>query len=177
MEWLQGEDWCGPISTRAEEGTLKHADLCWDHPRTPDIGLVLKSHDSKNEYGMVGYTLQNSDYPVNGGLHGGLHPIELNNWLAVGGNAFKIKYVSSLPAGIVDVFPTTLTLLGLSVPAYIQGRTLTEALLQDGEFDPPASTQKEIVVDGVKGYRAHLQTSRVGNTAYLDSGWVTRRTV
>ena len=177
VEWLQGEDWCGPISTRAEEGTLKHADLCWDHPRTPDIGLVLKSHDSKNEYGMVGYTLQNSDYPVNGGLHGGLHPIELNNWLAVGGNAFKIKYVSPLPAGIVDVFPTTLTLLGLSVPAYIQGRTLTEALLQDGEFDPPASTQKEIVVDGVKGYRAHLQTSRVGNTAYLDSGWVTRRTV
>ena len=63
------------------------------------------------------------------------------------------------------------------MPAYIQGRTLTEALLQDGEFDPPASTQKEIVVDGVKGYRAHLQTSRVGNTAYLDSGWVTRRTV
>lgn len=177
VDWLQGEEWCGPVSTRAGEGALKHADLCWDHPRAPDIGLVLKSHDGENEYGMGGHTLQNADYPVGGGLHGGLHPIELNNWLAVGGDAFNSEHVSSLPAGIVDVLPTALTLLGLPVPAHMQGRALTEALMQNANVAAPLSTQKEIVADGVNGYRAHLQTSRVGDTPYLDAGWVTRTSV
>ena len=74
-------------------------------------------------------------------------------------------------------FPTTLTLLGLPVPSHMQGRILTEALIQGGENGAPSLTQKEIVVEGINGYRAHLKTSRVGNTSYLDAGWVTRGAV
>lgn len=174
VDWLQGEDWCGPVSTKSGEGTLKHSDLLWDHPRAPDIGLVLKSHDGENEFGHRGHTLQNAAYPVGGGLHGGLHPIELNNWLAIGGDAFRTGEVSSLPAGIVDVLPTVLTLLGTAVPDHVQGRVLAEALAGSAKAETPSAERDEIDAAGRGGYSAHLRRSRVGKTAYVDAGWASK---
>jgi hypothetical protein len=174
VDWLQQQDWCGPVSTRAGEGALKHADLCWDHPRAPDIGLVLASHDGANEFGLSGHTLQNSAYPVGGGLHGGLHPLELNNWLAAGGDGFQSSRISPLPAGIVDVLPTVFSLLGLDVPDHVQGRILSEGLVENTGLAMAPPEREEIVAEGKDGYRAHLKTSRVGATRYLDGAWVER---
>lgn len=174
VTWLQGEAWCGPVSTRSGEGALKHADLLWDHPRAPDIGLVLAAHDGANEFGHAGYTLQNAAYPVGGGLHGGLHPIELNNWLCAGGDGFRAGEVSDLPAGIVDVLPTVLTLLGLEVPDHVQGRVLGEALDGAENSGSALTEEEEVTAAGQGGYRAHLRRSRVGETRYLDAGWAER---
>ena len=88
VAWLQEQPWCGPVSTRDGEGALRHDQLLIDHRRAPDIGLVLASDDRANPQGSIGHTLQNAKYPVGGGLHGGLHPIELQTWLAVAGDAF-----------------------------------------------------------------------------------------
>ena len=49
----------------------------------------VTSDDRANDFGHVGHSLQNAAYPVGGGVHGGLHPIELNNWFAVAGDAFR----------------------------------------------------------------------------------------
>ena len=174
VDWLQGEAWCGPVSTRSGEGTLRHADLLWDHRRAPDIGLVLSSHDAENANGHPGHTLQNSEYPVGGGLHGGLHRIELNTWLAIGGDRFRPAAVSPLSAGIVDIQPTVLTALDLDVPAHMQGRVLAEGLVDWSGDAPQESDEKVITAEGRDGYRAHLRRSRVGDTYYLDEGWAER---
>lgn len=173
VDWLQAQPWCGPVSTRDGVGALHHSHLQIDHPRAPDIGLILASDDRPNAAGLPGHTLQNAAYPVDGGLHGGLHAIELSNWLAVSGDAFRSAGRSELRAGIVDVLPTVLTLLGMDVPAHIQGRVLSEAMA-GATGDVPEQETDTVTVDGAAGYRVHLTHSRVGDTPYLDRGWVER---
>ncbi len=81
VEWLQQQPWCGPVLTRNGEKSLKLEMAGLDHPRAPDIALVLKSNDSENEYGIRGGCMNNSTfYPVGGGLHGGLNALELKSW-------------------------------------------------------------------------------------------------
>ncbi|MCG8542934.1 MAG: hypothetical protein MJE12_01870, partial [Alphaproteobacteria bacterium] len=172
--WLQRQPWCGPVSTRDGEGTLRHADILIDHRRAPDIGLVLASDDRVNDHGYIGHTLQDAAYPVGGGLHGGLHAIELNNWLAMSGDALRAGRESPLRAGLVDVLPTILTLLGLDVPAHVQGRVLREALLDAADEPLPEAVTETVRADGAGGYRVNLTVSRVGDTPYLDRGWVER---
>jgi len=173
VAWLQQQSWCGPVSTRDGEGALRHEHLLIDHPRAPDIGLVLASDDRQNPQGSAGYTMQNAAYPVGGGLHGGLHPAELQTWLAVAGNAFRAGGQSSLPAGIVDILPTLLTVLGLPVPDHVQGRVLREALA-GVEYAEAETKRGTVTAEGAAGYRAHLAWSRVGDTPYLERGWVER---
>jgi len=173
VAWLQEQSWCGPVSTREGKGALRHDQLLIDHRRAPDIGLVLASDDRANPQGRIGHTLQNAEYPVGGGLHGGLHPVELQTWLAVAGDAFRGAGVSPLPAGIVDVLPTLLSVLGLPVPDHMQGRVLCEAL-EDAASAPLEVARETVTAEGAGGYRAHLEWSRVGTTPYLERGWVER---
>ncbi|MPY74245.1 MAG: alkaline phosphatase family protein [Alphaproteobacteria bacterium] len=173
LAWLQEQPWCGPVSTRDGEGALRHDQLLIDHRRAPDIGLVLASDDRANPQGSIGHTLQNAKYPVGGGLHGGLHPVELQTWLAVSGDSFRGGGRSALPCGLVDVLPTILTLLGMPVPPHVQGRVLREALAGEGYAEGEA-VRGTATAEGAAGYRAHLAWSRVGTTPYLDRGWVER---
>ena len=172
--WLQTQPWCGPVSTRDGQGALRHEHLLIDHRRAPDIGLVLSSDDRVNEHGHVGHTLQNAGYPVGGGLHGGLHAIELSNWLAVSGNAFVASGESPLPAGLVDVLPTLLTVIGLPVPDHCDGRVLNEALANGSGAELSPAITETVNAEGAAGYRTHLTVSRVGATPYLDRAWVER---
>ncbi len=174
VDWLHAQPWCGPVFTRDGRGTLSHALLGIDHRRAPDIGLVLASDDAVNPHGLAGSCLHDSRYRDGCGLHGGLHPIELGNWFAAGGDAFRSGLASALPCGIVDVLPTVLDILGVPVPPSVQGRTLREALRRHaGEPAAPAS-QETFTAEGANGIRAHLAISRVGATSYLDRGWVER---
>ena len=128
VDWIQRENWCGLVSTRDGDCTFKHSDLIWDHNRTPDIGLILKANDRKNEYADVGHTFQDSTYPTGAGILGGLHKSELNNWLVASGSMFKSRQTIDILAGNVDLLPITIFLLGIDVPSHVQGRVLLEAL-------------------------------------------------
>jgi arylsulfatase A-like enzyme len=99
--------------------------------------------------------------------------VELHTWLAMAGDAFRAGGRSSLPSGLVDVLPTILTVLGMPVPAHVQGRVLREALAGDGYAEAEA-VRGTATAEGAAGYRAHLAWSRVGATPYLDRGWVER---
>jgi hypothetical protein len=174
--WLQTQDWCGPLFTRdGAVGTLRHDLINLAHRRAPDIAMILASNDTCNAQGFEGTSLQNSRYPVCGGLHGGLHARELHNWLAVGGARFRESVVIEQPSGIIDILPTVLHLLGLPIAQSIEGRVLAEALKEPGDLDsrPLVVTQTQHSV-GADGYRAHLTWHRIGGASYLERGWVTR---
>jgi arylsulfatase A-like enzyme len=171
VEFLQRQPWCGVTFTR--DGDLSHKHFNIDHPRAPDIGLVMASDDAPNEAGIAGSSLQDYNYPVGGGLHGGVHQKELHTWLAMNGGAFKDGVRADVPAGIVDIFPTVLSLLNIDPPAPVDGRVLSEAL-QNGGAAPTFEAETH-AQSGVDGYSAHLSAHRVGATRYLNRGWVERR--
>ena len=172
VAWLRAQPWCGPLFTRDGRGCLTHAQVGLDHPRAPDIVLVLRADAAPNAHGVPGSTRHDSHYPadgtVRGGTHGGLHPIELATWLAVGGDAFLSGRVSALPAGIVDVLPTVLDLLGLEPPPGVQGRVLREALAAHAGEPPPTATEQTHSAEG----GARLSVSTVEGTTYLNRAWV-----
>ena len=98
-------------------------------------------------------------------MHGGLHPRELNNWLAAGGAAFREGYVSPCPAGIIDVMPTILDLLGLPGGG-CHGRVLAEAL-RNG-IAPEHATRT--IEARAAAYGQRLSLSSAGSTMYVDGG-------
>ncbi len=176
VAWLQAQPWCGPLFTRDGRGCLTHAQVGLDHPRAPDIALVLRADAAPNAHGVPGSTRHDSHYPtggaVHGGTHGGLHPIELATWFAAQGDAFVSGRVSALPTGIVDVLPTVLHLLGLDAPRWVQGRVLREALAAQAGEPPPGATEQIVSAEGDSGPRAHLSFSTVAGTTYLNRAWV-----
>ena len=176
VAWLQTQPWCGPIFTRAGEGhiagTLTHAQVGIDHRRAPDIGLVLRSEDRANDQGRAGRSLHDSHYPQGGGIHGGLHPLELSSWLAADGDAFRRGFRSDIRAGIIDVLPTLLDTLGLAVPDGIDGRVLGEALTGDGEAAAAPAMRHEVCTATMGTHRRSLAVTWVGDTRYLDRGWI-----
>ena len=172
VAWLQDQPWCGPLFTRDGRGCLTLGQVGLDHPRAPDIALVLSSDDARNAHGLPGTCRHDSHYPEGGATHGGLHPIELATWFAVQGDAFVSGTVSSLPTGIVDVLPTALHLLGLEAPPGVQGRVLREALAAHVGEPLPAVVEAVHSAEGAAGLRSHLSVSTVGRTPYLNHGWV-----
>jgi arylsulfatase A-like enzyme len=88
------------------------------------------------------------------------------------GSAFRSGYESPLPAGIIDILPSVLTLLNLPIPPNVQGRVLHEALAGQTEISTLPITEHTFSATAVGDYRAHLKVTRVGETSYLERGWV-----
>jgi arylsulfatase A-like enzyme len=180
VDWLLEQPWCGPVFTPdgngilgGIEGTLDHALLALTHPRTPEVYYVMSADDTPDRWGRPGSCYYNSsDIPEGGATHGGLHPIEMNNLLALGGTAFRTGYISPWPASHTDIVPTLLRLLGIAPPATVTGRALTEALDTGGSEPPPPQTIA--CTSETRGRRQHLNLWRVGGTTYVDSGWAER---
>ncbi len=176
VAWLQAQPWCGLIFTRDGqghvEGTLTHRQAGIDHPRAADIGLVLKSEDDANDQGRAGRSRHDSHYPEGGGIHGGLHRLELHNWLAAGGDAFRQGFRSETRAGIIDILPTLLEVLGQAVPDRVQGRVLREALSAHGGLAAPRARHEVCTATARDSRRTALAVTWVGETRYLDRGWV-----
>jgi hypothetical protein len=176
-EWLCEQTWCGIVCTPDGDGvegcvpgTFDHALVQMDHSRSPEILYVMRNDDSVHGDGVVGSCHYNGAYPEGGGTHGGLHPKELTILLAAQGTLFRTAGASAHPAGIIDIAPTVLDLLGLAKPPTMDGRVLVESLA-GADVDPPAAEAFACSVER-DGRVQHLEYTRVGSTTYLDGGWV-----
>lgn len=177
VAWLAAQPWCGVIFTAGGDGiegaipgTFDRALLMIEHERAPEVYFVMRNDDARDANGIEGGCFFEGDYPEGGSTHGGLHPKELHNVLIAHGSRFRPAYRSPFPAGITDVAPTILHLLGLPIPATMTGRVLGEALLENAGDPPPAEHLEHTV--GRPPRRQHLLRSRVGTTTYLNAGWV-----
>jgi len=164
VAWLGDMPWCHSLSTRHAIGdSLTHAELCLQASRAPDVALCLHNDEQEGPFGYAGNSYHDASYPEGGGIHGGLNPIELSNWLACAGPAFAAGTSHSTTVGIVDLLPTILTLLNLPVPS-LQGRVLREAFA--GGSRPPS--EREINRDFRVGDRhRRLSLAEVDGHRYI----------
>ncbi len=159
---LQDHDWCGPILARnadPEAGTLPLSTVNLDHARAGDVAFTLRARDADSEAGLPGVALaDNPDIPLGGGMHGGLHKVELNHCLFFGGEAFRKGVEVTTPSGTVDVAQTILKLLGLPPHPLMAGRAVEEAF----SLGDPAPGVTEVVHEAARaGFAQRIVTARV----------------
>jgi hypothetical protein len=176
-DWLVDQPWCGPVFTAGGDdvagmipGTFSKALVGIEHERAPEIYYTMTADDAINAWGLPGSCYyDSSEIAPGGGTHGGLHPIEMNNLLALGGADFKHGYTSPWPAGHTDIVPTILHFLKIAAPTGVTGRVLDEAIGNGGEPPQPQSRLCEVEA---RHRSQQLQLWRVGASTYVDSGWI-----
>jgi arylsulfatase A-like enzyme len=171
VAWLREQPWCGPVFVRddrwAELGGLAGAlpvSTLWGGavgPWVPDVQFSCAWDDEPNERGVPGRAYVTSPTGSSVTNHGSLCPRDMRNVLvlAVPGGAEGLRVEA--PAGLTDVAPTVLRLLGLDAPAHMQGRLLEEALT-----GREPSVEREPLLEDRWGI---LVRRRVGATSYV---WV-----
>lgn len=172
---LMDLDCCGMVFSAGRNdiegivpGSFSRRLVMADHPRSPDIYFILRTDDEKDDKGFIGNCHFDTSLPVGGGIHGGLHPKELNPLCAVRGSLFGEGVVVDTHSGIVDIAPTILRGLGITPPETMRGRVLHEAFA-DGR-GPPQESVPEKFETGTGHYEQVLQRTRVGDSCYLDGG-------
>ncbi len=162
--WMSEQPWCGVLLTGSGvPGTLPMTAGNVAGSRSPDLYWALRTGDGPNQYGYRGTCLaQNADIPIGGGLHGGFHPVELNNVLSMGGDRVRAETVVDTPCGIVDLAPTMLALLGVERPSGQAGRALTEAF-QEGPSAP--AWRRRVAHAAHDGYAQELVVADVDGAA------------
>ncbi len=183
MNWLHSESWAGAIFSSLEHaqalGALSTDEVFANGPRVPHFIVSMAWKDQSANNGFDGTAWNGSNSPIGAGLHGSSSPFELRNTLIASGPSFKKSSISSVPSGNVDLTPTALTLLGLTVPPHMDGRALHEALV-DGP-DPEELTVEQDVshgaafpsgIDSVGQTRYAVQKVKVNGHTYIESAGV-----
>lgn len=177
---LQGESWVGAIFTKGKPGDLKGSvagtlsfeSIHWNHPtRSADILVDDMWSDDKNDKGYAGTSMSTG---IAG--HGGLSPYEVHIALLASGPAFKKGFESVLPTSNIDIAPTILAIHKLPVPKEMDGRVVSE-LLVDGEppNNKPQVQQTTATANTPSGqYKITLQRTILGKFSYVDKATVTR---
>lgn len=179
---LQAQEWVGAIFTKGRKqgdekgsipGTLSFSTIHWDHPeRAADILVSENWNDNKNDLGWAGTSLS----PGVAG-HGGFSPYEVHIALLASGPSFRTGYESELPTSNTDIAPTVLNLHGITIPKTMNGRVMTELLIQ-GKGPKLAAKHETVTTTAAYNggtYTLTLDRTVLGKHAYLNFTKVERK--
>ncbi len=188
-DWLVAQPWIAAVVSWGDSpppaGALTpqalYGEQCCPHwPHRPTFTFSYAWTDVENEHGVPGtaYTryaerladLTQLQGPVVGlnrltSTHGTLSPRDQNTVLVLSGVGIR-QGTPDLPAGVLDIAPTTLALLGLPPLPAAEGRILSEALCDGPDPETVGVTTDEIA----QLAQGPLLRHRVGKAVYLDSG-------
>jgi hypothetical protein len=155
-------------------GTFRLNDAKIDNPHEPDIVMAFRWNDSKNQFGAPGMIDADWQRKAGEGTHATLSRFDMHNTLAAAGPDFRRSQTDDLPTGNVDLAPTILHILGIKAPQKMDGRVLSEAMVNVDQVPAAGKTEAQTIEakkDFAAGtWRQSLRTSRVGSTTYLDEG-------
>jgi hypothetical protein len=176
---LQADPAVGAIFTRARTpgdyegeapGTLSFDLVGWTHPRAGD--LLVSANWKPAEPGKP-----ESASTMAGGAagHGSTNPDEVHNTLIAVGPDFARERQVKTPSGNVDIAPTLLHLLGVSVPTTMEGRVLAEGLRTTSSRETRFRVRTLHVETGDGRYGATANASDFGGKTYFDFARVARK--
>lgn len=153
------------------EGTLPLSLAGLDGTLAPDVLVTPTWAGDLNRHGQPGRSPGfDPQYLAN---HAGISPWEMRNTFVLAGPGLKVGLDDPLPAGVLDVAPTILHLLGLNPLPDQDGRVLSEALV-DGPDPAELPVTHETVTAGRGAYRQGVRFSVAGGARCLDYGWAER---
>jgi arylsulfatase A-like enzyme len=175
VEFLQQSDFAGVIFTKQGlPGTFHLDDAKIDDPHAPEVVMAFRWNDSKNQFGAPGTIDADWQRPAGEGTHATLSRFDMHNTLIAAGPDFRRGQTDDLPTGNVDLAPTILRILGIKGPQEMDGRILSEAMINDDRGSAGGKTETKTIEskkDFAAGkWRQSLRISRVGSTIYLDEG-------
>lgn len=163
ITWLTEQTWCAAVfADSPQANAFPRSMLNNDHARSPAIFYTMRSDDEANVNGIPGSGCFASDIEVGGSFHGGPSKWEMSNLLALAGEGIGASASLTEPAGICDIAPTVLHLLGLPKTATMTGRVLREAL---GEAMSEPVIDSETLSYG--GTRRTIRTARLDGAVYF----------
>ena len=175
VEFLQQSDFAGVIFTKhGLPGTFQLDDAKIDNPHAPDVVMAFRWNDSKNQFGTPGMIDADWQRKAGEGTHASLSRFDMHNTLVVAGPDFRRGQTDDLPTGNIDLAPTILRILGINSALEMDGRILSEAMV-NVERAPATNGTETKTIEAKKDFTAGkwrqvLQISRVGSTTYLDEG-------
>ena len=149
-------------------GVLPRSTLLADHRRAAHVLYMLRTTAGPSAAGLPGTTLFDGALKVGGGTHGGLSPAEMHIVFYLAGSRIAPGRVSDMPAGLIDIAPTALALLGIAGDG-MDGRVLAEAFT--GGADPAEAPSPETWEAVGPGYAQRLARTRLGRHTYIDEGY------
>jgi predicted AlkP superfamily pyrophosphatase or phosphodiesterase len=183
VEFLQRSDFAGVIFTKESmEGTFTLDKAKIDPPslgygapsneHAPDVVMSFRWNENKNQFGVPGMIDADWQRGAGKGTHATLSRFDMHNTLIATGPDFRRGQTDELPSGNVDVAPTILAILGIKPPQPMDGRVLSEAVINaDKQGLKPETQTIEVTKSFSSGsWRQSLKISRVGSTIYLDEG-------
>jgi arylsulfatase A-like enzyme len=175
VEFLQQSDFAGVIFTRQGlPGTFHLNDAKIDNPHAPDIVMAFRWNDSKNQFGAAGMIDADWQRKAGEGTHATLSRFDMHNTLIAAGPDFRRGQTDDLPTGNIDLAPTIVHILGIKAPQKMDGRVLSEAMVNIDRVPAAGKTEAQTIEakrDFTTGtWRQSLRISRVGSTIYLDEG-------
>jgi arylsulfatase A-like enzyme len=173
VDYLQGTDYAGVIfSSVSVEGTFSLSQVHVDaHQGAPDVLVSMHWSAEKNDWGAPGLVTA-AEGKRGRGAHASLSRFDLHNTLIAAGPDFKKAFTSELPSGNVDLAPTVLAILGIPQPSPMDGRVLTEAMVEstNAPVKPERQTLEASRDLGFRLWHQYLTFSRVGSVVYYDEG-------
>ena len=175
--FLQNSEMAGVIFSKIGndghvEGTFPLSAVRLDTGEdTPDVIVSFKWTAEKNEYDVPGYVYSEGSKRGKG-THASLSRFDMHNTLVAFGPDFKNGFINDLPSSNADVAPTILSILGIKPPVPMDGRVLSEALV-DGKAPsgtPKTETSKASRVIGLRRWEQYLKTTTFGGAFYVDEG-------
>jgi arylsulfatase A-like enzyme len=175
VEFLQQSDFAGVIFTKKGlSGTVHLNEAKIDNPHAPDVIMAFRWDNSKNQFGIPGMIDADWQRRAGEGTHATLSRFDMHNTLIAAGPDLTRGQTDDLPTGNIDLAPTILHILGIKAPQDMDGRILSEALVNTDRL--PAGTNAETkTIEAKKDFaagtwRQSLRISRVGSTIYLEEG-------
>lgn len=176
VSWLVAQPWAGLVLAGRPDlaelpGVLSLRRL-WNGASTARVPLLAVSprwDAVPNEFGVPGAVMALTTQAALRSSHGSASPYDMHASLIAHGPRLREQLVSTLPTGAIDILPTILTLLGLPLPEYLDGRVLWEALREPhGEPGDRATETIEPATYAVGIPPGRVSLQRVGRSVYVD---------
>jgi arylsulfatase A-like enzyme len=175
VDWLQHGDFAGVIFTRDKlDGTFPLNAARIDTSNAADIVVSFRCDgQTQNQFGVAGMIDADWNRKAGEGTHATLSPRDTHNLLIAAGPFVDVGREDNYPTSNLDLFPTILEILDVSLPSILDGRSLHEVLGKRTEDKNLSVSSRSLEVsrsfaDGQ--WKQTLQVSRFLTIDYFDEG-------